>query len=424
MLDIKRLKGEFEEIEKRLKKRGGDFGLYKLIEVDEERKRLQAEVEDLKRKRNQSSDNIALIKRGGGNAEAEIREMKIVSDNITLIDKTLKVSNDEFNRLLLNIPNIPNAGIPEGVSSADNKVIKECGERTVHSFKSKSHIEIGEGLGILDFARGAKIAGTRFVVYNGLGARLERGLINFMLDIHTKEHGYKEIVPPFLVNPDSMTGTGQLPKFEEDLFRLRDDDFFLIPTAEVPLTNLYKDEILKGADLPIYLTAYTPCFRREAGSYGKETSGLIRQHQFNKVELVKFVEPKDSYNELEKLLQNAEEILKRLKIPYRVIELCAGDLGFSSAKTYDIEVWLPEGKRYVEISSCSNFEDFQARRARIRYKKDINAKAEYIHTLNGSGVAVGRLVVAILENYQMEDGSVAVPLALQEYMDGVKIIKK
>jgi seryl-tRNA synthetase len=348
--------------------------------------------------------------------------MKEVSGKIKELDNLLKETQDLLEKELLNLPNMPHPDVPDGLSEEKNVEVKKWGNLFEMAFEPKPHWDIGEALGILDFECAAKITGARFCLYKGAGARLERALINFMLDLHTKKHGYQEILPPFMVNSASMTGTGQLPKFEEDLFKCSNTDYYLIPTAEVPITNIHRDEILDGRKLPFYYTAYTPCFRAEAGSYGKDTRGLIRQHQFNKVELVKFVKPEDSYDELEKLLKNAEEVLRLLEIPYRVIVLCTGDVGFSAAKTYDIEVWLPGLGCYKEISSCSNFEDYQARRANIRFRETPEAKPSFVHTLNGSGLAVGRTMVAILENYQQADGSVAVPSVLKGYMDGMKSV--
>lgn len=345
--------------------------------------------------------------------------MREVSGKIKELDKILSEHEEIISKILMGLPNIPHSSVPVGKNETDNPMIKQVGKRPVTDFEPKAHWDLGENLGILDFDRAAKITGARFPLYLGAGARLERALINFMLDIHTAEHGYKETLPPFMVNRQTMTGTGQLPKFEEDLFKLENWDYFLIPTAEVPVTNIHQGEILDEASLPLYYTAYTPCFRSEAGSYGKDTRGLIRQHQFNKVELVKFVKPETSYDELESLLDNAETILKRLEIPYQVIALCTGDLGFSAAKTYDIEVWMPAQGVYREISSCSNFEDFQARRANIRFKRKGKKGTELIHTLNGSGLAVGRTFAAILENYQQADGSVIIPEALRPYMGGM-----
>jgi len=343
----------------------------------------------------------------------------LVSDRIKALDEELKKTDEELDAIVMTIPNIPHASVVCGKGSEDNPVVRTWGEKPAFAFTPKPHWEIGEALNILDFARGAKITGARFTLYRGLGARLERAIFNFMLDLHTAEHGYTEVLTPFMVNRQSMTGTGQLPKFEEDLFRIDKVDYFLIPTAEVPVTNIHREEILAEKELPIRYVAYSPCFRAEAGTYGKDTRGLIRQHQFNKVELVKFTRPEDSYEELEKLTLNAEEVLKRLKIPYRVVSLCTADLGFSSAKTYDLEAWLPGQDAYREISSCSNFEDFQARRASIRFRRNEGGKVEFVHTLNGSGLAVGRTLVAILENYQLHDGSIVIPEALRPYMGGV-----
>jgi seryl-tRNA synthetase len=345
--------------------------------------------------------------------------MKALSDEIKTFDVEVKEIDEKLTALLLTIPNLPNASIPVGKSDEDNEEVRKKGEPRVFTFEPKAHWDIGEGLDVLDFERAAKVTGSRFVFYKGLGARLERALMNFMLDMHVDKHGYKEIIPPFMVNRESMTGTGQLPKFEEDAFKVQDTNYFLVPTAEVPVTNLYRDEILNGEDLTIKHCAYTPCFRAEAGSAGRDTRGIIRQHQFNKVELVKFARPENSYEELEKLTNDAEEILEALGLPYRVVKLCTGDIGFSSAMTYDLEVWMPSYNRYVEISSCSNFEDYQARRANIKFKDTIKDKARFVHTLNGSGVAMGRATAAILENYQQEDGSVIIPEVLRPYMGGI-----
>ncbi|GFO54060.1 serine--tRNA ligase [Geomonas sp. Red276] len=421
MLDVKYIRENLETVEARLKTRGEGVSLAPFRELDDRRRELLQQSESLKAMRNKASEEIARLK-DKSQAEELKTKMREVSQQIKGIDEELKVVEEELQSFLLTVPNTPNPTTPVGKSEADNPVVRTWGERGNFSFQPKPHWEIGEELGILDFERGAKLTGARFTLYRGLGARLERALINFMLDLHTGEHNYIEMLPPFMVNRESMTGTGQLPKFEEDLFHLEGVDFFLIPTAEVPVTNIHRGEILKGSDLPINYVAYTPCFRKEAGSYGKDTRGLIRQHQFNKVELVKFADPATSYDELEKLLANAEEVLKRLGIPYRVVELCTGDIGFSAAKTYDIEVWLPGQDCYREISSCSCFEDFQARRAGIRFRPEEKAKPEFVHTLNGSGLAVGRTVVAVLENYQQADGSVLIPEALRPYMGGVERI--
>ena len=424
MLDVKRIRKNYEEVKERVEFRGkGDFGLSELKDIDEKRREILAEVEKMKNKQNTVSRQIPKLKKEGKDTSVIMAEMKKLSSDIKPLEAKLDEIDEEYRLMLLSVPNTPNQKVPYGVDDSDNEVMRIVGEPTKFEFEAKAHWDIGEELDILDFERAAKISGTRFTVYKGLGARLERAITNFMLDLHTIEQSYVEILPPFMVNRKAMTGTGQLPKFEEDMFYVPQKDFFLIPTAEVPVTNLRGDEILKEEELPIYYTAYTPCFRAEAGSAGRDTRGLIRQHQFNKVELVKFVKPENSYDELEKLTADAEAVLKILGIPYRVVRLCSGDLGFSSAMTYDIEVWMPSYGRYVEISSCSNFEDFQARRAGIRYRDSETGKAEYVHTLNGSGLAVGRTTAAILENFQKEDGSVEIPEALIKYM-GVDEINK
>ncbi len=426
MLDLKFVRENREKVTSEIKKRGVDLDLEDLIRYDDKRKEFSKKADELKAKKNKVSDEIGKLKREGKEdvAEDKREEMKGISYEIKELDERIKRCEDSIAEILLLIPNLPDASVPVGHDETGNVEVKKWGEPAKFSFESKAHWDIGEALGIIDFERAGKITGARFALYKGAGALLERSLINFMLNLHTKEHGYTEVLPPFMVNRASMTGTGQLPKFEKELFKVENDDYFLIPTAEVPVTNIHRDEILEGDKLPIYYTAYTPCFRREAGSYGKDTRGLIRQHQFNKVELVKFVKPEDSYNELESLLLNAEEVLKRLNLPYRVIVLCTGDMGFAAAKTYDIEVWLPGQNKYREISSCSNFIDFQARRANIRFRREQKAKLEYVHTLNGSGLAVGRTLVAILENYQQEDGSVIIPEALRHYMGGMERIVK
>jgi seryl-tRNA synthetase len=421
MLDSKFLRDNLETVDARLKTRGGSLDLYAFREMDSRRRELLQQSEELKALRNRVSDEISKIK-DKGQAQTQITGMREVGGRIKALDEELKGIEEGLEQLLMTMPNIPNENVPIGASEADNVEVRKWGEPPVFSFTPKPHWEIGEALGILDFERGAKLTGARFTLYKGAGARLERALINFMLDLHTGRHNYVEMLPPFMVNRESMIATGQLPKFEEDLFRMEGTDYYLIPTAEVPVTNIHRGEILRGEDLPLCYTAYTPCFRKEAGSYGKDTRGLIRQHQFNKVELVKFSRPADSYLELERLLSDAEEVLRRLGIPYRVIELCTGDLGFSAARTFDIEAWLPGQETYREISSCSNFEDFQARRASIRFREDDKAKPEFVHTLNGSGLAVGRTVVAILENFQQADGSVNIPEALQPYMGGLEKI--
>ena len=418
MLDFKYLREHIDDVKEKIAHRGTTIDWETFFELDASRRELLQEVEDLRCQRNTASEKIALLKRDKKEASPEIENMRLVSQRIKELESVLQEREVALNGFMLTIPNVPHPSVPEGKSDEDNLEIKRWGNHPQFSFQPKPHWEIGEQLGILDFERGAKITGARFTLYRGLGAQMERALINFMLDLHTREHNYLEVLPPFIVNKESMTGTGQLPKFEEDLFKLENLDYYLVPTAEVPVTNIHQNEILPGDCLPLYYTAYTPCFRREAGSHGRETRGLIRQHQFNKVELVKLTAPEHSYDELEKLLRNAEEVLQRLDISYRVVSLCTGDLGFSAAKTYDIEVWLPGQNVFREISSCSNFEDFQARRAKIRYKTGVKEKSAYVHTLNGSGLAVGRTVVAILENYQQEDGSVIIPEALRPYMHG------
>jgi seryl-tRNA synthetase len=423
MLDLKYIREHNEQVRQKMAARGETVDLDGLLRLDQERRRLAGELDELKRRRNTASEEIARLKTQAKPAEGLLSEMKQVSDRIKLLDETMRSLDEKLQDRLLDLPNLLDDSVPAGKDEKENREIRRWGSQPSFDFPSRSHWEIGEPLGILDFERAARVTGARFVFYKGLGARLERALLNFMLDLHTREHGYEEILPPFIVNRASMTGTGQLPKFEEDLFRLKDEDYFLIPTAEVPLTNFHRDEILDEERLPIRYAAYTPCFRREAGSYGKDTRGLIRQHQFNKVELVKFTTPDRSNEELERLLGNAETVLQRLGLPYRVMLLCAGDTGFSSAKTYDIEVWLPGQNTYREISSCSNFRSFQARRAGIKYRAKGGKKTEYVHTINGSGLAVGRTVVAILENYQQKDGSVVIPEVLRPYMGGVAEIR-
>ncbi|MGZ0084081.1 serine--tRNA ligase [Caldibacillus thermoamylovorans] len=424
MLDVKLLRTQFQEVKEKLMQRGGDLAnIDRFEQLDKERRRLIAEVEELKSKRNDVSQQIAVLKREKKDAEPLIAEMRQVGDHIKQLDEQIRQLEEELDGLLLSMPNVPHESVPVGQSEEDNVEVRRWGEPRSFPFAPKPHWDIADQLGLLDFERAAKVAGSRFVFYKGLGARLERALINFMLDIHLDEFGYQEVLPPYLVNRASMIGTGQLPKFAEDAFHLDSEDYFLIPTAEVPVTNLHRDEILAADDLPLYYAAYSACFRAEAGSAGRDTRGLIRQHQFNKVELVKFVKPEDSYAELETLTRQAETILQRLGLPYRVVALCTGDLGFSAAKTYDIEVWLPSYGTYREISSCSNFEAFQARRANIRFRREPNAKPEYVHTLNGSGLAIGRTVAAILENYQQEDGSVVIPEALRPYMGNRAVIR-
>ncbi|HHW06807.1 MAG TPA: serine--tRNA ligase [Clostridia bacterium] len=422
MLDLKFVRENPALVEEAIKKRGGKINLDEFLALEKQRRQLLQEVEQLKNRRNVVSETIAQKKRAGEDAQALIEQMRLVSQEIKDLDDKLKNIEDEIQKALLNIPNIPHASVPVGQTSEDNVEVRRWGEPREFAFEPKPHWEIAEKLGILDFERAGRVSGARFTFYRGLGALLERALINFMLDLHTQEHGYIELFPPFLVNSDSMTGTGQLPKFAEDMFKVEKHDLYLIPTAEVPVTNIYRDEILDGSELPIYHCAYSACFRAEAGAHGRDTRGLIRQHQFNKVELVKFTTPESSYEELEKLTRDAEKVLQLLELPYRVVVLCTGDLGFSSAKTYDLEVWLPSFNEYKEISSCSNFEDYQARRANIRFRSEPKAKPRYVHTLNGSGIAVGRTVAAILENYQNEDGSVTIPEKLQPYMRGIKKI--
>jgi seryl-tRNA synthetase len=421
MLDTRFVRENIETLKVALGKRAYDIDLSGFLHLEEERLGLLRESEELRNKRNIVSEEIGRLKRQKQDADSLVLEMKGVSERIKEIDEVLKGIEEKTGMFLLNIPNIPHDSVPVGVDETGNVEIRKWGEPREFSFVPLNHWDIAETLGIIDFERGAKIAGARFSLMRGAGARLERALMNFMLHLNT-EKGYEEIFPPILVNRESMTGTGQLPKFEAELFKIVDPEFYLIPTAEVPVTNIHRDEILREDQLPIYYTAYTPCFRREAGSYGKDVRGLIRQHQFNKVELVKFVKPENSYDELEKLTANAEDILQKLGLPYRVIVLCTGDMGFSSAKTYDIEVWLPGQNRYREISSCSNFGDFQARRANIRFKREAKKGTEFVHTLNGSSLAIGRTVVAILENYQQKDGTVEVPEALRHYM-GMDVIK-
>ncbi len=423
MLDIKYIRDNLDEAERRLRTRGGESYLDGFRELDERRRTVLKEGESLKALRNSVSDEIGRTL-NKSLVQDKILEMRAVSYKIKGLDEELNQVDEQLNSFLLTVPNLPHDTTPIGRSENDNVLARSWGEPHKLPFEAKPHWDLGEDLGILDFERGAKITGARFTLYLGAGARLERALINLMLDLHTDTHGYMEVLPPFMVNRDSMQGTGQLPKFEEDLFKLVDPDFFLIPTAEVPVTNIHRGEILKKNDLPINYCAYTPCFRREAGSYGKDTRGLIRQHQFNKVELVKFVHPSESDAGLETLTGHAEKVLQLLELPYRVMSLCSGDIGFSSAKTYDLEVWLPGQSCYREISSCSNFGDFQARRASIRFREDEKAKPEFVHTLNGSGLAVGRTLVAILENYQQEDGSVRIPSLLQPYMGGLERIAK
>jgi seryl-tRNA synthetase len=425
MLDLNLIRERPDFVKERLKLRGGDYPIDKILSLDEERRRLITQVETLRHERKVKSEEIGRLKRAGDEASASLlaQEVKSLGERLKELEDELSRVEEELKELLITLPNLPHVSVPVGESDKDNVVVKRWGEPPKFDFEPKPHWDIGVNLGILDFERAAKIAGSRFAVYYGAGALLERALINFMLDLHTKKHGYKEVLPPFLVNSASMFGTGQLPKFREELFKVEGWDFYLIPTAEVPLTNLHRDEILPEEVLPLYYTAYTPCFRAEAGAHGRDTRGIIRQHQFNKVELVKFVVPETSYEELESLLLDAEEVLQLLGLHYRVVVLCTGDLGFAAAKTYDIEVWAPGQGRYIEISSCSNFEDFQARRANIRYRPKGGGKPRFVHTLNGSGLAVGRTVMAILENFQQEDGSVIIPEVLRPYMGGLERLK-
>ncbi len=418
MIDPKLIRENIGLVKESLEKRGASFDIERLMGVEEKRRRLIQETEKIKSEKNLLSNEIAKLKKAGSNPVEKIEHLRTVGKNIEEMELSLKATEKEWEDMILVIPNIPHDTVPVGAGDEDNQVVRFSGEKPHFDFDPLAHWDIGEKLDILDFKRAAKITGSRFTLYKGCGALLERALINFMLDIHTTKHGYTEVLPPFMVNRETMTGTGQLPKFEEELFRLDGLDYFLIPTAEVPVTNIYADEILREDELPLKYVACTPCFRKEAGAHGKDTRGLTRQHQFNKVELVKFTSPESSYDELEGLLLDAEDILKRLNIHYRVSLLCTGDLGFSSAKTYDIEVWLPGQNIYREISSCSNFENFQARRARIRYRRQ-GGKTDFVHTLNGSGLAAGRTVMAVMENYQTKDGGIIVPEALRPYMQGI-----
>jgi len=424
MLDLKFIRENTKEVKKGLMERGEKISLDELIGWDEERRKILVEVEELKHRRNETSEEIGRLKRDGKEAKQLIEEMHRVSARIEELEDRLKEVQEKTRDLLLLVPNIPHESVPVGRTPEDNKVIREGKpKKKKFNFTPREHWDVGESLGILDFPLAAKISGSRFALLRGKGARLERALINFMLDLHTKR-GYKEILPPFMVSGESMVGTGQLPKFLVELYRCKDDDLYLIPTGEVPLTNLHKNQVLREKDLPLNYVAYTPCFRREAGSYGKDTKGLIRNHQFNKVELVKFTRPEDGYAELEVLVSDAEKVLELLEIPYRVVALCTGDLGFGAAKTYDLETWMPGENRWREVSSCSNFTDFQARRINIRFKKEETGKLEYVYTLNGSGLAIGRTFGAILENYQAENGTVIIPEVLRPYMDGLEIIDR
>jgi len=423
MLDLRFIRANLDAVKQMLKNRRNDLDISVFETIDRKRREILPALEALRHRKNKVGEEIAQMKKQRQDASGLIAEMKTVSVQIKDMEAALSQVDEDLKPFLMVIPNVPHDSVPVGAASEDNPVIRTWGTILERDFEALAHWDLGERLGILDFAAAAKLAGSRFALYRGAGARLERALISFMLDIHTREHGYTEVLPPFMVNSASMTGTGQLPKFKEDLFKIEGWDLYLIPTAEVPVTNIHRDEVLAEEALPIRYVAYTPCFRSEAGSYGKDTRGLIRQHQFNKVELVKFCKPEESYRELEDLTRNAETILQRLELPYRVVALCTGDLGFSSAKTYDLEVWLPGQNLYREISSCSNFEDFQARRAGIRFKRKGASGTELVHTLNGSGLAVGRTLVAVLENYQQKDGTVLIPQVLQSYMGGMELIQ-
>ncbi|QPC47945.1 serine--tRNA ligase [Mangrovibacillus cuniculi] len=423
MLDSKVLRTQFEEVKAKFQHRGEDLGDFeKFGELDVRRRELLVEVEELKSKRNEVSQKIAQLKREKQDAEAMIVEMREVGDRVKVLDEELREVEEKLESILLSIPNIPHDSVPVGSSEDDNIPVRHWGDIREFDFEPKPHWDVATDLQLLDFERASKVTGSRFVFYKGVGARLERALFNFMLDLHVDEHGYEEVLPPYLVNRASMTGTGQLPKFEEDAFRIESEDYFLIPTSEVPVTNMHRDEIVPGEELPMSYAAFSANFRSEAGSAGRDTRGLIRQHQFNKVELVHFVKPEESYETLEKLVGHAEKVLQLLGLPYRVMSMCTADLGFTAAKKYDIEVWIPSYGTYREISSCSNFEAFQARRANIRFRREANAKPEHVHTLNGSGLAIGRTVAAILENYQQEDGSVVIPEVLRPYMGGKEVI--
>lgn len=425
MFDVKLLRSDLAAVQAAMQNRGKQIEeLNGFTALDVKRRELLQETEQLKNRRNTVSQEVAGRKRSGENADELIQEMKVVGDRIKELDDEIRVLDESLQQVLLSIPNMPHASVPVGRTEEENVEVRRSGDIPTFDFEVKPHWEVAQDLGILDFEAAAKVTGSRFVFYKGLGARLERALINFMMDLHSDEHGYEEMLPPYIVNRDSLTGTGQLPKFEEDVFKVENSEYFLIPTAEVPVTNYHREDILTNEQLPVNFVAFSACFRSEAGSAGRDTRGLIRQHQFNKIELVKLVKPEDSYEELEKLTGHAERVLQLLKLPYRVLSLCTGDIGFTSAKTYDLEVWLPNSGAYREISSCSNFEDFQARRANIRFRRDTKAKPEFVHTLNGSGLALGRTVAAILENYQQADGSIIVPDVLVPYMNNVKVITK
>jgi len=423
MLDIKFIKENQDLVKQAIKNRALKIDIDRVIKIDDARRKALSEFEELASRRNKANDEIGVLLKEKKDAKSKISSMKEISRRIGELEAQLKEQEAELNKLLLNIPNLPHVSLPVGDVSA-NKIVRSWGKERVFNFKPLSHIEICQNLDIVDFNRATKITGSNFILFKGWGAKLERALINFMLDLHTNKHGYTEIFPPFLVNRASMLGTGQLPKLEEDMYKLKDDDLYLIPTAEVPLTNIFRDEILEEEKLPIYYTAYTACFRREAGSYGKDTKGLIRVHEFDKVEMVKFVKPEDSFDELEKLVINAEEVLQLLELPYRVVMLATQDLSFSASKCYDLEAYTAGIQKWLEVSSCSNFESFQARRANIRFRRQEGKKVEFVHTLNGSGIALARTVVAILENYQQEDGSVLIPKALQPYLNGQERISR
>jgi seryl-tRNA synthetase len=425
MLDLKFVRDNYEEVKSKLAHRGEDLSaLDDVPALDSRRRELIRQVEELKAKRNEVSQAIAQKKKAKEDAEADIKNMREVGDQIKALDEELKGIEVKLQQVMLSIPNIPHESVPVGEDEDDNIEVRQWGELPAFDFEAKPHWDIATELDIVDFERAAKVTGSRFVFYKGLGARLERALINFMMDLHEEEHGYTEMLPPYLVNRTSMTGTGQLPKFEEDAFKIREEDYFLIPTSEVPVTNYHRDDILTGEELPKAYAAFSACFRSEAGSAGRDTRGLIRQHQFNKVEMVRFVKPEHSYDELELLTSHAERVLQLLNLPYRVMSMCTGDLGFTAAKKYDIEVWIPSYETYREISSCSNFEDYQARRANVRFRREPKAKPEYVHTLNGSGLAIGRTVAAILENYQQADGTVIIPEVLRPYMRNLNKIEK
>lgn len=423
MLDPKRLRNDFDAVKEQLSKRNEDISeLDSFEELDRERRDLIQETEELKQRRNTVSDEIAAKKKNKEDADELITEMREVSGRIKKLDEQIREKDERLQQILLSIPNVPHETVPVGEDESDNEEVRAWGETPVFDFALKPHWDLGVELNMLDAERAAKVTGSRFMFYKGAGARLERALIQFMMDLHSDEHGYEELIPPYMVNRDSMTGTGQLPKFEEDAFQIQEEDYFLVPTAEVPVTNMHREEILAGKELPKAYTAFSACFRSEAGSAGRDTRGLIRQHQFNKVELVRFTAPENSYEELETLTGHAEKVLQLLELPYRVMNMCTGDLGFTAAKKYDIEVWLPSYEDYKEISSCSNFEDFQARRANIRFKRDRDAKTEFVHTLNGSGLALGRTVAAVMENHQQEDGSIKIPEVLRGYMGNKEYI--